>query len=84
MGCEGCIQKARAAGKVVKAVAGISLAREETIEDRGSKCRGCEFALPCKHRPERKCKCGECGCLITLKIRLKNEKCPIGKWTEEQ
>jgi hypothetical protein len=24
--------------------------------------------------------CGECGCVIWAKIRLKKEKCPLGKW----
>lgn len=24
--------------------------------------------------------CGQCGCLIGAKIRVKDEKCPIGRW----
>lgn len=84
MGCRDCIQKAKAAGKVVKAIAGVDLARKDTIEYRAGVCRGCEFALPCTHKPERKCKCGKCGCFITLKIRLKNEECPEGFWEKEE
>lgn len=24
--------------------------------------------------------CDECGCVLSYKLRLKNEKCPLGKW----
>lgn len=24
--------------------------------------------------------CGECGCFLQLKLRVKDEECPLGKW----
>ena len=24
--------------------------------------------------------CDECGCVLSYKLRLENEKCPLGKW----
>jgi hypothetical protein len=24
--------------------------------------------------------CKQCGCVMTLKVKLKNAKCPLGKW----
>jgi hypothetical protein len=34
----------------------------------------------------KKCKlrngliCGECGCVISAKVQLEEEECPVGKW----
>jgi len=24
--------------------------------------------------------CSECGCFMKLKVKIKKEKCPLGKW----
>lgn len=29
-------------------------------------------------RPTRQCK--ECGCFMKIKVRIKSQKCPLGKW----
>lgn len=29
-------------------------------------------------RPTKQCK--ECGCFLVLKVKVKNQSCPLGKW----
>jgi hypothetical protein len=53
---------------------------DEIIRKRHEICVNCERATGPRHNETKKVKCLECGCLINHKIRLKNEKCPIGKW----
>lgn len=41
----------------------------------------------CKKCPElinatKQCK--KCGCIMSLKVKLKNARCPIGKWGAEE
>jgi len=46
----------------------------QTVEKRANICDACDLRhgfLPI---------CTECGCVIPAKIRLENQKCPIGKW----
>lgn len=43
-----------------------------TYQIRNTKCKECSF--------NKKYTCGECGCFKQLKLRLDNEKCPLGKW----
>ena len=37
-------------------------------------CNGCEFLL------KKTNTCKKCGCFMTLKVKLENASCPIGKW----
>lgn len=39
-------------------------------------CKGCEHWTGSK--------CRKCGCFTSLKVRLPNEACPIGKWGKEE
>lgn len=39
-------------------------------------CKGCEHWTGSK--------CRKCGCFTSLKVRLPNEACPIGKWAKEE
>ena len=39
---------------------------------RNEKCKSCVM--------DRKFTCGECGCFKQLKLRVKDERCPLGKW----
>ena len=46
----------------------------QKVENRGKICDDCDLRhgfLPV---------CTKCGCVIPAKIRLENQKCPIGKW----
>lgn len=51
---------------------------EKTTQDRRAICQNCE------HRKEQTITtveyCGKCGCIISAKTKIKNAKCPIGKW----
>jgi hypothetical protein len=42
--------------------------------ERYAECLRCDRLF----RPTRQCK--ECGCFMPLKVRVKGEKCPMGKW----
>lgn len=44
----------------------------ETSKQRISTCRGCA----CYNYGA----CMECGCIVLVKTKLKDEKCPLGKW----
>ena len=37
-------------------------------------CNGCEFLF------KKTNTCKKCGCFMTLKVKLENASCPIGKW----
>jgi len=37
-------------------------------------CLGCEHLIKLTHQ------CKECGCFMNLKTKLKEARCPIGKW----
>lgn len=55
-----------------RAVLGIDRASDEEIEKRWSICSKCEFH---KHW-----QCLECGCVVSLKIKVASESCPKGFW----
>jgi len=40
-------------------------------------CLGCEHFF----KPTKQCK--KCGCFMPIKVRLRTQKCPVGKWGEE-
>lgn len=50
-----------------------NLADRDTVKKRNAECESCE------HRNIFKV-CEKCGCITNMKTKLKNEKCPIGKW----
>ncbi len=62
---------------LVKAAVGMDKSSPELIAQRQEICEACEHwvkPLGLFHR------CDICKCATHLKIRLKGEKCPIGKW----
>lgn len=57
---------------ITKATLGLGLASEQEIDARRAICNSCEY---------RKGKmCGSCGCLLSAKTKLAEEKCPMGFW----
>jgi hypothetical protein len=34
----------------------------------------------CEHNGEWFCK--KCGCILLVKVKIKNSECPIGKWNK--
>ena len=55
-----------------KSILGIDRPSDAIIKERWDICQGCEF--------HRHWQCTACGCLVSAKIRVKSEKCPLGKW----
>jgi len=47
---------------------------QEDSDKRFSICLDCDKLLPITHQ------CKECGCFMKVKTKLKNTKCPLGKW----
>ena len=47
-------------------------------KERMSICRKCEKLNPLLVQ------CKECGCLLVLKTKMKNQDCPLNKWEEEE
>lgn len=55
------------------------LASKETLEARHIICSSCEYKTSILGLEQ----CGKCGCVLNVKLRLKNTFCPIGKWKPE-
>jgi hypothetical protein len=53
------------------------LAAPSTYAARAELCAACELWIP-----ERK-RCRKCGCRTDLKLRLAQERCPLGKWEKD-
>lgn len=53
-------------------IAGLTLATQETKNNRRNICNNCES--------RKAFLCSECGCIIRAKTAVDNEKCPIQKW----
>ena len=76
--CKGC-GKARGlkdliigSAKLLKSELGIDASDEKTVANRKKLCESCkhyDFGV-----------CDQCGCFCSAKVRLKSEKCPVGKW----
>jgi|APGre2960657373_1045057.scaffolds.fasta_scaffold584835_1 uncharacterized paraquat-inducible protein A len=47
---------------------------EQNAKHRLSICNACEFLI------KKTGRCGQCGCFVSLKVKLNFEECPIGKW----
>jgi hypothetical protein len=47
---------------------------EQTAIDRYTICRECPELLGITKQ------CKQCGCMMPLKVKLKEAECPIGKW----
>lgn len=47
-------------------------------KERMSICLECPKLIPITNQ------CKECGCIMSLKTKLPNASCPLGKWSEVQ
>ena len=47
---------------------------ENVSSERMSICEQCEFLIKITKQ------CRKCGCMMSLKTKLKDASCPIGKW----
>jgi len=78
-------QLIRGAIGLAKATAGIQPAQLEVVLVRRRKCQKCgEITKDTADWPFRKqfgpWGCRACQCFIDPKTRLRNERCPMGKW----
>jgi hypothetical protein len=78
--CGGCKKAKAGAVGILKAVTHVGRADKATIETRRTACRDCPNAIPCPVKPEKKCLCSLCGCILVLKTSNASETCPAGKW----
>ena len=53
--------------------------KENYTEEELSKAR-MDICLECDRLIQLTKQCRECGCMMPLKVKLTNAKCPIGKW----
>ena len=53
---------------------GIDPISDEEFSKRIHSCKSCEFYV------EKTNRCSKCGCFLSLKAKMKTQKCPIGKW----
>lgn len=76
-GCSSCraAKEARLAAKIAKAIINPD-ADQQLIDNRLNICKGCPFLTKIVGIDQ----CEKCSCLISLKAKLKDEKCPEGKW----
>ena len=65
---------------ITKSVLGIDPADDSVIAKRREMCRDCPNAVPCAKIIGKFCACSICGCLLSLKTKVKSERCPEGKW----
>ena len=56
------------------------LSDKKLREERLDVCNECEYMNVDKYMIKDIGTCGKCSCVIKLKIAVKSEKCPIGKW----
>lgn len=75
---------------LAKSLLGIDPAPEEVIQARRVVCWACDENVKCIGATEARC-CGKlldvvnvtkptCGCVLSRKIRVASEKCPLDKW----
>ena len=57
---------------------GFPVANETLVSERQTVCQSCQNWDSNAFAGSGKCKI--CGCSTKLKLKLKTEKCPLGKW----
>jgi len=65
---------------LAKAAMRIERASDATIAARETTCDGCEHLDRSLLGIRR---CSHCKCALAAKIRIKSERCPIGKWVAD-
>ena len=66
---------------LAKVLTNVNRASDATIAAREATCGGCEHLDRSLLGIRR---CDKCGCAVAAKIRLKAERCPVGKWEAER
>jgi len=77
MACGCGSSRGKAAAKIAMSVIGSKCTDAATVRHRREVCAKCERA---KNIAGALPICGECGCVIWAKTRLKGETCPDGRW----
>ena len=49
-------------------------ATNDVFERRIGICKGCDYF------DDKRNRCKKCGCLLAAKLRVRNARCPVGKW----
>ena len=49
---------------------------KEEAQKRYDICKECDRFIPLTAQ------CKECGCIMKLKVKMRNSKCPLDKWKE--
>lgn len=80
MGCKGCGSLVRGTVGVARSLLGVRVLSRGAIRQRLEVCRNCDQAIKCRDNPNRVCRCLACGCWLTHKTRLRDERCPRHKW----
>lgn len=62
-----------------KALLGIDRAPDAFVRERIQRCAGGGGVAACNKL--RGLFCEECGCIVSLKVRVGSESCPIGRWS---
>ena len=80
---EKAMNKGITSDKLIKGISGLSKAAldidradQDTIKQREEQCNGCpyqKYTLGIE-------RCGDCGCVLRAKRKIKSEKCPQNKW----
>lgn len=80
MGC--CGQIVHGATGLAKAALGIEATPPDKLTIRARACYGnAPDKPPCVENTGGKFqRCRQCGCLVSAKIRVNSERCPLGKW----
>lgn len=60
---------------VVAATNAVGLTDPASAETKAARLAVCEACLFSKGKT-----CGACGCVLSAKAALQNQKCPLGKW----
>ena len=84
MACSDCIKIINGATGLAKAGAiklrlPVARVTDDVMKSRLATCKGCEhYIRNVLHIRE----CEKCGCVISAKILIPTESCPISKWLE--
>lgn len=88
MSCGGCSKIVKGAIGLTKSALQIDRAEPEVIQSRRDICRECEHATrnPKFITKESKgltnfSQCRKCSCFIAPKTTLREQSCPLGKWS---
>jgi len=76
MACNGC----GPAMEAVKAILSINRTPLDEEAHRTSICDSCDYAIMSRRKPWQAATCSVCRCIVRLKVRRKNQRCPKEFW----